>query len=99
MAYRKALEQMEGLTSKKSSGKKQSNSAKHCWLLSLIPALGRQKQVDLSEFKARLFYKMSSRISKATKRNPVSENQKRKKEKKEKIDRQKDSKLRLISMK
>ena len=38
----------------------------------LIPALGRQKQVDLSEFKASLVYKVSSRLARTvTQRNPV----------------------------
>ena len=39
-----------------------------------IPALRRQRQVDLCEFKASLIYRVSSRTgSKATERNPVSE--------------------------
>lgn len=38
----------------------------------LIPAIGKQRQEDFYEFKARLVYKMSSRTAKATKRNPVS---------------------------
>ena len=41
----------------------------------LIPALRRQKQVNLSEFKARLFYKASPRTARTiTQRNPVSKN-------------------------
>ena len=40
----------------------------------LIPASGKQKQVDLSEFKASLVYKASSRTARTvTQRNPVSE--------------------------
>ena len=53
----------------------------------LIPALGRQKQVDLSEFKTNLVYKTSSRTdSKATQRNLVSK--KKNKNKKPKTTKQ-----------
>ena len=46
----------------------------------LIPALGRQRQVDFSEFKVSLVYKVSSRTARAvTQRNPVSKNRKRQK--------------------
>ena len=38
----------------------------------LIPALGRQRQADLCEFKASLVYSVSSRTARATQRNPVS---------------------------
>ena len=41
---------------------------------SVIPALERQRQVDFCEFEASLVYKASSRIAKATQRNPVSKN-------------------------
>ena len=41
---------------------------------------GRQ----ISEFEASLVYSMSSRIARATQRNPVSEKKKRKKKKKKK---------------
>jgi hypothetical protein len=37
-----------------------------------VLALGRQRQEDISESKARLVYKSSSKISRATQRNPVS---------------------------
>ena len=47
------------------------------WRTPLIPALGRQRQVD-SEFEASLVYKVSSRTAKAIQRNPVSKNQKKK---------------------
>jgi hypothetical protein len=40
----------------------------------LIPALGRQRQVDL-EFKVCLVYRVSSRTARATQRNPVSTKQ------------------------
>jgi hypothetical protein len=43
----------------------------------LIPALGRQRQVDL-EFEASLVYRVSSRTARAIQRNPVSKNQKKK---------------------
>jgi hypothetical protein len=56
----------------------------------LIPALGRQRQADFSEFKASLIYKVSSRTAKAIQRNPVSKNnnnnkKERKKEKRKEI--------------
>jgi hypothetical protein len=38
----------------------------------LIPELGRQRQADLYEFKTSLVYRLSSRITTATQRNPVS---------------------------
>ena len=38
----------------------------------MIPALGRQRQVDLCEFEASLGYIVSSRTAWATQRNPVS---------------------------
>ena len=51
----------------------------------LIPALGRQRQVDLCEFKASLVYRASSRTARAvTQRNPVSKNKRKKKKRKEK---------------
>jgi hypothetical protein len=45
----------------------------------LIPALGRQRQVELCEFKDSLVYRASSRTAKATQRNPVSNKQTNKK--------------------
>jgi hypothetical protein len=43
------------------------------WYIPLIPALQRQRQVDLCDFKANLVYKVSSRTAKAiTQRNPVT---------------------------
>ena len=42
----------------------------------LIPALGRQRQVDLNEFEASLVYKASSRTARTvTHRNPLSQKQ------------------------
>ena len=41
------------------------------WHIPFIPALGRQRQPDLCEFKARMIYRVSSKTSRATKRNPV----------------------------
>jgi hypothetical protein len=41
---------------------------------------GRGRQI--SEFKASLVYKVSSRTARATQKNPVSKNQKKKKKKK-----------------
>ena len=43
------------------------------WCAHLIPALRRQRQADLWEFKASLVYRVSSRTARAvTQRNPVS---------------------------
>jgi hypothetical protein len=39
----------------------------------------------ISEFEASLVYKVSSRTTRAIKRNPVSKNQKKKKKKKKKV--------------
>ena len=44
----------------------------------LIPALGRQREADF-EFEASLVYRVSSRTARATQRNRVSRNQKKKK--------------------
>ena len=38
----------------------------------MIPALRRQRQEDLCEFKASLFYRVSSRPARTTQTNPVS---------------------------
>ena len=43
----------------------------------LVPALGRQRQVGLCEFKAIMVYRASSRTARATQRNPVSKNLKK----------------------
>jgi hypothetical protein len=51
------------------------------WHTPLIPALGGRGRW-ISEFKASLFYKVSSRTARATQRNPVSKKQKQKKKKK-----------------
>ena len=40
----------------------------------LIPALGKQRQAELSEFKVRLVYIMSSSLARITQRNPVLKN-------------------------
>jgi hypothetical protein len=44
------------------------------WHTPLIPALGSQRR-GISEFEASLVYRVSSRIARATQRNPVSKNQ------------------------
>ena len=41
------------------------------WHIPLIPALERQRQVDLYEFEASLVYRESPRIAKAIQRNHV----------------------------
>ena len=48
-------------------------SAEQWWHTPLIPVLGRQRQW-ISEFKASLVYKVSSKTVRATQRNPVSKN-------------------------
>ena len=46
------------------------------WYTPLIPALRRQRQADLCEFKSSLIYRASSRAARATQRNPVLKKQK-----------------------
>jgi hypothetical protein len=50
-------------------------NAEQCWCTPLIPALRRQRQTgrgrQISEFKASLVYRVSSRTARAIKRNPV----------------------------
>ena len=53
------------------------------WHMPLIPALGRQRQVELCEFEASLVYRVSSRIARATQRNPVLRKKKKEKKKEE----------------
>jgi hypothetical protein len=48
--------------------------ARQWWPTPLIPALGRQRQVDFG-FEASLVYRVSSRTARATQRNPVPKNQ------------------------
>ena len=56
-----------------------------CWHTLLIPALRRQKPVDLWEFKASLVYRASFRAARAvTQRNPVSKKKKKLHKKKQK---------------
>ena len=51
------------------------------WCTPLIPAFGRQRQVDfrVSEFEANLVYRVSFRIARAILRNPVSKTKENKK--------------------
>jgi hypothetical protein len=51
------------------------------WCTPLIPALRRQKQADLCEFKASMVYRVSSWTDRATQRNPVSKNKNKNKPK------------------
>jgi hypothetical protein len=53
--------------------KKKKKSCQEWWRMSLIPALGRQRQW-ISEFEASLVYKVSSRTARAIQRNPVLKN-------------------------
>jgi hypothetical protein len=46
--------------------------ARQWWHTPLIPALRRQRPWELSEFKASLVYRVSSRTARVTQRNPVS---------------------------
>ena len=46
-------------------------------LMTLIPALGRLRQVDFYKYEATLLYRVSSQTAKATQRNPVFKNQKK----------------------
>jgi len=51
------------------------------WHTAVIPALGRQRQAHLCEFKSTLLYRVSSRTARATQRNPVLKNKQKKKNK------------------
>ena len=42
------------------------------WHTSLMPALGKQKQVDLCESETSLAYRATSRTARVTQKNPVS---------------------------
>jgi hypothetical protein len=53
---------------KKGGGRKR---ARQWWHIPLIPALRRQKQMDLCKFEASLVYRVSSRTARATQRDPV----------------------------
>jgi hypothetical protein len=53
---------------------KRKSSSRAVVATPLIPALGRQRQVDLYEFEVSLIYRASSRTVKATQRDPVSKN-------------------------
>ena len=60
-----------------SQGDKDGRCTGRWWYRPLIPALRRQRPVDLCEFKANLVYTVSSRTAKTvTQRNPVSKNTK-----------------------
>ena len=49
--------------------------ASQWWCMHLIPALGKQRQANLYEFKTSLVYRVCSRTTKAVaQRNPVSAN-------------------------
>jgi hypothetical protein len=46
--------------------------------MSLIPALRRERQADLCDFEASLVYRVNSRTSRGTQRNPVLKNKQNK---------------------
>jgi hypothetical protein len=50
---------------------KNPKGAGQWWHVPLIPALGRQRQVDFSECETSLVYRVSSRTARAMRRNPV----------------------------
>jgi hypothetical protein len=52
---------------------------RHWWCTSLIPALGRQRQVDLCEFEVSLIYKVNSRTDGLLHRETMSKNKSKKK--------------------
>jgi hypothetical protein len=62
---------------------KRKPQAGQWWRMSLIPALGRQRQI--SEFEASLVYRVSSRTARATQRNPVLKKNQKTKSHKDKI--------------
>jgi hypothetical protein len=58
--------------------------------------MGRQRQVDLCEFKASLVYRASSRTAKATQRNPLSKTNKQTNKTKEEREKRKKCRLRTL---
>jgi hypothetical protein len=52
------------------------------WHLPLVLALRRQRQADLHEFEASLFYRVNSKTARATQIDSVSPNQKSKRRRK-----------------
>ena len=60
-------------TNKTKAMKKRIYSCQAWWCTPLNPALGKQRQAELCEFKASLVYRASSRTAGTTQRNPVSE--------------------------
>ena len=53
------------------AGFKLTIECQQCWHTPLIPALRRQRQVDVYEFEASLVYRSSSRTARATQKNPA----------------------------
>jgi hypothetical protein len=61
------------------------------WRTPLIPALGGGRGRQISEFKASLVYRVSSRTARTTQRNPISKNQKQNKTKQQNKNKKKNS--------
>jgi hypothetical protein len=59
------------------------------WCTPLIPAFRKQRQVGLYEFQASLLYRVSSRTSRATQRNPVTKKERRRRRRRRKRRRRK----------
>jgi hypothetical protein len=63
----------------------------------LVLALGKQRQVDLFEFEASLFYRVSYRTTRATQKNPApASKQKNKQTKQNKTTTKKKKKKKLL---
>lgn len=89
--FRSHLRTRELLWSVISDGVKNKHLTGQWWWTHLIPALRRQRQVDLYEFEANLVYRASSRTAKTTQWDPVSKNQKEEEEERRRKKRRRSS--------
>ena len=72
--------------SRKGKGKKEKKrKMAGQWHAPLMPALRGMRQVDLFEFKTSMVYRMSSRVARATQRNPVFKSNRKKRRKKKNL--------------